>query len=144
MGFIILCRRPGCGSLEGLELGNSHGTMAWDRFVPLLIRRSHDDPETEVPPMIVGRATKADGGSALLAALAPRAAAAHVESPVSFILVGVHTPFPDVAVHVIETKGIRLVGTYLARPLQPRPLACSTEWHRPAKIGLLGRKSIAE
>jgi hypothetical protein len=85
--------------------------------VPAHLSKSHDDPEAEVPAVIVGGAVEADGGAALVGALAPGTAAADAETPVAFILIGVQTPFPDVAVH-----GLRNVLPSSRTPLrQLRP-----------------------
>ena len=51
----------------------------------------------------------------------PAAAPGHpMRGPVSGLL-GIVTPLPDVAVHVVQTQPIRLVRAHLARPLQPSP-----------------------
>src|SRR5262245_32690785 len=93
--------------------------------------------------MIVGRPPKPDRRPAVLAAVPPRAATAHPEAPVPFVFVSVTAPLPDVAVHVVEAEGVRLVRAHLARPLQPRPRGGPAVRHGAAKVGLAGRETVA-
>src|SRR5262249_44487009 len=98
----------------------------------------------------------AAGGPAFAAAAPPRAAACRLSVTITRAqgidrgaagvivrVVEVAAPFPDVAVHVVEAKGIGRIAADRRRALNVRPLSIDAIGNRAIEIGLVGRGARA-